>query len=82
MTDLTCKELVELVTDYLDDALPGDERRGFEHHIEVCRACDHHVDHLRATVRALGALRDEPLSPDTRDSLVRAFRDWKRGRVA
>ena len=79
MSDLSCKELVELVTDYFDDALPATERWEFEHHIGLCVGCTEHLEHLRLTIRAVGQLREESLQPAAREELLAAFRGWKNG---
>ena len=76
---LTCTELVELVTDYLDGALPAEQRRRFEEHIVTCAGCAHHLDEFRHIARLTGRLAAEQIEPEARDSLLRAFRDWKLG---
>lgn len=79
MSELTCKEMVELVTDYLEDRLPASERARFEEHLAVCGDCRTYVDQLSRTADALGRLREEDLSPAARDRLLEAFRDWRTG---
>jgi anti-sigma factor RsiW len=76
---LTCRELVELVTDYFDGALTPEARRRFEEHIAVCPPCRIHLGQMRETVRLLGSLDEEHIPARARDSLLHAFRDWKRG---
>jgi len=76
---MSCKELVELVTDYFEDVLPTADRQEFEHHLELCDGCAHYVEQMRTTVVTVGALREESISPEARDALLHAFRDWKRG---
>jgi anti-sigma factor RsiW len=75
---LTCQELVELVTDYLEGAMSADERARFEAHVGDCAACGFYVDQMRVTVRAVGCLRAPDLDPAARDELLAAFRTWKR----
>jgi len=77
--ELACRELVELVTDYLEGALAPGERTRFELHLAVCPGCTEHLHHLRATLRAAGRLSEEALAGDARERLLRAFRDWNRG---
>lgn len=76
---MNCKELVELVTDYLEDALPPDERIRFEEHLALCPGCVAYVEQMRGTVRLVGGLHDDAMPADARDALLQAFRDWKRG---
>jgi len=74
---LTCKELVELVTDYLDGALGADHQRRFEGHLAGCGGCRRHLAGFRETIRLTGRLTGEAIDPSTRDSLLRDFRAWK-----
>jgi anti-sigma factor RsiW len=76
---MKCKELVELVTDYLEDAMAPGERTRFEQHLGLCPGCEAYVDQMRVTVEALGTLRPESIPPSARDALLAAFREWKRG---
>jgi anti-sigma factor RsiW len=74
---LTCRELVELVTDYLEGALPLDERQRFEEHVRSCAVCRRYVEQLRATIRVLGQLHEDDVPEPARDALLGAFRAWK-----
>jgi anti-sigma factor RsiW len=76
--DLSCRELVELVTDYLERALPPGDRARFERHLAECPGCTAHLQHLRVTLRAAGRLAEASLPGDAREALLRAFRGWKR----
>ena len=78
--ELTCAELVELVTDYLDGALPSDDAGRFEEHIILCPGCASHFDQMRESIRVSGRLREEDLPPDVADRLVQAFRGWSEER--
>ena len=69
-----CRDLVELVTDYLEGALPGERRRQFEAHLLDCPGCEAYVGQMRQTVAMLGALGDERAAPHRRERLVAAFR--------
>jgi anti-sigma factor RsiW len=75
---MTCQELVELVTDYLEGALPAEQRARFEAHLLACPGCEEYVQQVRLTIDATGRLTEESLDPRTRDSLLSIFRDWKR----
>ena len=75
---VTCHEVVELVTDYLERALPADEAALVEQHLNFCDGCVWYVDQIRTTVAAVGRIREEDVPPETRASLLAAFRDWKR----
>jgi anti-sigma factor RsiW len=74
---LSCQELVELVTSYLEGALPPDERASFEHHIEGCTGCNEYVRQMRMTIELTGRLTAADLSPDAEAKLLTVFRNWK-----
>ena len=74
--ELTCKELVEIVTDYLEERLPSSDRRRFEQHLVGCDGCRNYLDQMRETIRLLGRLSEDSIPVPARDRLLRAFRDW------
>ncbi len=74
--DLTCAELVELVTDYLEGALTGEERECFEEHLTICEGCVDYLDQMRTTIALTGRLRVDELSSEVTAELVQAFRGW------
>ena len=75
--DLTCQDLVELVTDYLEDALPASERARFDAHIADCPSCDAYLDQMRRTIRVVGTRRASAITPEAEEELLRRFRTWK-----
>lgn len=75
---VSCSEVVELVTDYLERALPPDEAALFEQHLNFCDGCAWYVDQIRTTVDTVGRIEPEEVPPDVRSQLLAAFRDWKR----
>jgi predicted anti-sigma-YlaC factor YlaD len=75
--NLTCQELVELVTDYLEGALSPHDLDRFERHLVGCRDCRNYLAQMRQTIRTLGYLSEETIDPMARDELHDAFRDWK-----
>jgi hypothetical protein len=75
---LTCRELVELVTSYLEHRLAPAEATLFEEHIMFCGGCEAYVEQMRATIAAVGRVGEEDLAPETRAGLLAAFREWKR----
>jgi anti-sigma factor RsiW len=76
---LTCKEVVELVTDYVEGTLPREERRRFEQHLSACPHCDTYLAQMRATIAAVGKLSEDDIPPAARDDLLRTFRTWRDG---
>ena len=75
--DLTCKELVELVTGYLDGSLRGRRLRRFQAHLAACDGCTGYVAQMEATIRATGALTEEQVTDEQKTVLLAAFRDWR-----
>ena len=79
MTDteaLSCQELVELVTEYLEGALTTVEMRRFEEHIADCDACTEYLRQLRETIRIVGVITPDDLSPEGEAELLAVFRTW------
>ena len=80
--ELTCQEFVELVTDYLEGALPTVERARFDAHLADCDYCVDYLNQIRQTIRALGSLSEEDIAPVARERLLAAFHDWKQSNLA
>ncbi len=78
--EITCREMVELMTDYLEGALPPDDRARFEEHLSICDGCTNYLAQLRETIKVTGMLTEEQIPEERRQQLLMAFRDWKRGR--
>lgn len=80
MTDdeLTCRELVEVVTDYLVGAMLASDRLRFEEHLVVCDGCTTYLEQMRQTIRLTGELREEHVLPEAQQELLQALRDWRR----
>jgi anti-sigma factor RsiW len=75
--ELTCAELVELVSDFIEGALPSDDRARFEQHLTICSGCANYLDQMRTTIALTGRLRVDDLSPEARAELLDAFRGWR-----
>ena len=79
-TEFSCQEMIEGVTNYLEDALPPDEQQRFERHLSRCAGCNTYVDQIRVTIQQTGMVpREESLPPALREEIVAQFRNWKRG---
>jgi anti-sigma factor RsiW len=74
---MTCRELVQVITDYLEGNLSRRDRRRFEAHIRGCDGCTTYVEQMRETIRLTGVLGEDDLEPAARDELLAVFRDWK-----
>jgi len=78
---LSCQELVELITDYLEGALSRRDRKRFEAHIAACEHCTLYLEQLQRTIALTGMLREQDVQPDARDALLVQFAEWKRERA-
>ncbi|MCK9517756.1 MAG: zf-HC2 domain-containing protein [Dehalococcoidia bacterium] len=78
---LTCRELVELVTEYFEGALSGTEQARFDEHISACPGCQRYLLQMRATIAAAGRLQEDDVLPEAQAELLAAFRDWRSGRT-
>jgi anti-sigma factor RsiW len=75
---MTCKELVELVTEYLEGTLPDEARVSMESHLSGCEGCTNYVAQMRQTIRLTGQIREEDLSAEQQEALLKLFREWKK----
>ena len=73
-SEIECREVVEIVTDYLEGALASAEQIDLERHLAMCAGCAVYIEQMRATIRATGALHEEDVPPEVMDVVVRAFR--------
>jgi hypothetical protein len=74
--DLSCAEIVELVTEYLEGGLMTVDRERFEEHIAYCNGCLVYLEQMRQTVAEAGRLSPDELPRALQESLLAAFRDW------
>ena len=74
---MRCKEVVELMTEYLEETLSPTLRARFEEHIAGCDGCRAYLEQMRITRSLLGRLSEEPIPPSVKAELLRAFSSWK-----
>jgi predicted anti-sigma-YlaC factor YlaD len=75
--DLVCQQAVEMVTDYLEGALSGRERRRFESHLRECPNCSAYLEQIRLTIELTGSMDPEELTPNAKRDLVDLYRRWR-----
>jgi anti-sigma factor (TIGR02949 family) len=79
-TEYSCQEMIEVVTNYLEGALPTDEEQQFERHLSRCAGCRTYTEQIRETIRQTGMVpREESLPPALREEILAQFRKLKRG---
>ena len=76
--DITCREIVQLVTDYLEGVLPLGQVEAFEMHLAYCGGCTNYLEQLRETIRLSGVLTENSLPPELQQELIAAFGGLKR----
>ena len=75
--ELSCAEVVELVTDYLEGRLSSEERLRFDEHVSGCDGCVAYLEQMRVTIATAGRLRESDLPPELEERLLDTFRDWR-----
>ena len=76
---LVCRQVVELVTDYLEGTMPPGERARFESHIADCPNCRRYLAQMRTTLDVLGRIEAEAVAPEAMDELLVLYRRWQAG---
>jgi len=74
---MPCRELVQVVTGYLEGTLPEVDRVRFEEHLAACPHCTAYLDQMRTTLRLAGRLTEDDIPEDTREDLLQVYRAWK-----
>jgi anti-sigma factor RsiW len=74
---LSCREMVELVTAYLEGALSLGDRMRFENHLTACDGCTMYLEQMQRTIDLTGTLRVDDVSPEALAKLMHVFRDWQ-----
>lgn len=74
---LTCRDISQIVTDFLEGAMSATDRERFEYHLSLCPDCVRYVGQMRTTVATLGRVPDEPIPAEIEQKLLERFRDWK-----
>jgi len=69
--------MVELITDYLEGALPRAQRKRFEAHLAGCEHCSEYLAQMRATIAATGRLREQDLTPQMLEEFGNIFQRWR-----
>ena len=75
---LTCREVIDLLSNYVEDSLSPDERRRVDEHLALCDGCDTYLEQIRETIRLSGMVTEEQVPDEEKMALLAAFRDWRK----
>lgn len=75
---LTCHQVVEIISDYLEDVLSLEDRHRVEEHLAICEGCTTYLEQMRETIRLTGMIPEEQIPEEQKQRLLGAFRDWAR----
>ena len=79
---LSCQQITEIVTDYLDGRMSLADRMRFQVHLGMCSHCRAYLRQMKATIGSLGHVPDEPMPTDVRDEMRKRFATWNDARLA
>jgi len=74
---LTCQEVIELLSSYIEGGLTADDRRRVDEHLALCDGCTTYLEQMRETIRLSGMVTEEQVPEDEKAALLAAFRDWR-----
>ena len=75
--DVTCREVAELLSDYLDDAIPAPDRARLDAHLAECNGCAAALEQLRETIRVSGTLTEAQVAQERLEPVRSVFRTWR-----
>jgi anti-sigma factor RsiW len=75
--DVTCREIVEAITDYLEGAMNPDDRERFERHLGACAGCTRALEQFRATIEVTGRLTEDRVDATQRAASLQLFTRWR-----
>ena len=74
----TCREVVELATEYVEGEMTPEQATAFELHLNFCDGCSTFIDQIRETAEDGARLSEEQVPRGAGAKLIEAFRDWSR----
>jgi anti-sigma factor RsiW len=75
--EMACRELVQVISAYLEGTLPAEDRLRFDAHLEECPYCVNYLEQMRETISTLGELTPDSMAPDKRREILEAFGTWR-----
>lgn len=73
--DVQCREVVDVLTDYLEGAMPPEQRAALEQHLLTCEGCTNYVEQLRMSIALTGRLQEEDVPPQVMDRILNMFEE-------
>jgi anti-sigma factor RsiW len=74
-TLISCQEVVEVITEYLEGKLSPEAVAIFEAHMAICDGCQWYLDQMRTTIATVGHIEDEAVPDELRETVMAAFRN-------
>ena len=74
---LTCHDIIELLSTYIEDGLSAEDRRRVDEHLALCDGCTTYLEQMRETIRLSGMMTEEQVPDEEKTALLDAFRDWR-----
>ncbi len=74
---LTCHEVIELLSNYIEGALSASEQGRVDEHLALCDGCSTYLEQMREAIRLSGMVTEEQVPEDDKTALLAAFRDWR-----
>ena len=75
---LSCKDITELVTDYLEDRMSFMDKMRFQLHLGMCKHCRNYLKQMRQTIDTISELKEEDVPEHVMEELMERFNDWKK----
>jgi anti-sigma factor RsiW len=80
--ELSCQQVVELITDYLEHTLLPEVRERLEAHVTECPGCESYIEQMQLTIDMLHQIARESVFSATKQELLQLFHDWKKSSEA
>jgi predicted anti-sigma-YlaC factor YlaD len=80
--ELNCQQVVELVTDYLENTLLPEMHERLKAHVATCPGCENYIEQVQLTIDMLHQIARESVFPSTKQELLQLFQDWKKSSEA
>jgi predicted anti-sigma-YlaC factor YlaD len=75
--EMDCRDLAELVTEFLEGVLAPRARATVEAHLAGCDGCTEYLEQMRTTIRLTGRLTEAQIPEEAREPLRSAFLAWR-----